>query len=281
MAKFLHHQLGGIRIQRLRDGRHHAHPHQRLDHVAGARRHAVGQFLHRDRIRQNNVAHDFHLIRAQPLQFCLPPLPFALTAHGGERPDTLIFTLDRRLNVDPSGAARIGALLRDHRLRLARHDKAARSANRPGLVLILARARTQPQRFCRLGRCSRRHCRRYSRSSRLRRSFWRACHRGASGFGCRSRFGRLPRHGLGCLAGCFYLRLPGFLFRRLAGLFLAPPRFLRRGQDRDCRFLLAPLRLALLRLLTARADAPPARARSGPEARVSPSAAPVSRPARS
>ena len=37
VAEFLHHQFGGVGIQRLGDGRHHAELHQRLDHLAGAR----------------------------------------------------------------------------------------------------------------------------------------------------------------------------------------------------------------------------------------------------
>ena len=62
MAKLLHHQFGGIGIQRLRDGGHDAEFHQRLDYIAGAGGHAVGQFLHGDRVGQNDVTHHFHLI---------------------------------------------------------------------------------------------------------------------------------------------------------------------------------------------------------------------------
>ena len=46
--------------------------------------HAVGEFLHGDAVGQNDVAHDFHLIGAQPLQFGLAALALALAAHRGQ-----------------------------------------------------------------------------------------------------------------------------------------------------------------------------------------------------
>ena len=140
VAELLHHQFGGVGIQRLGDGRHDAELHQRLDHLAGAGGHAVGEFLHRDRVRQNDVAHDLHLIRAQPLQFGLAALALALAAHRGQRADALVLALDRRLHVDAAGAAAgVGALLGDDGLRLARHHEAAGAADRPRLVLLLRR----------------------------------------------------------------------------------------------------------------------------------------------
>ena len=58
--------------------------HQRLDHFRRAGGHAVGQFLHGDLFGQDDVAHDLHLIGAQPLQFRLAALAFALAADRGE-----------------------------------------------------------------------------------------------------------------------------------------------------------------------------------------------------
>ena len=138
VAEFLHHQFGGVGIQRLGDGRHDAEFHQRLDHLAGAGGHAVGEFLYRDGVRKNDVAHDLHLIGAQPLQFCLTAFAFALAPHRGQRADAFVLALDRRLHVDATGAAaRVGALLGHDGLRLARHHDAARAADRPRLVLLL------------------------------------------------------------------------------------------------------------------------------------------------
>jgi hypothetical protein len=62
VAELLHHEIRGVRIQGLSDCRHDAEFHQRLDHLAGARRHAVGELLHGDVVRKDNVAHYLHLI---------------------------------------------------------------------------------------------------------------------------------------------------------------------------------------------------------------------------
>ena len=62
VAEFLHHQFRGVGIQRLGDCRHDAKFHQRLHHLAGARRHAVGEFLNGNAVREDDVAHNLHLI---------------------------------------------------------------------------------------------------------------------------------------------------------------------------------------------------------------------------
>ncbi len=133
MAELLHDQLGRVGIQRLRDRRHDAELHERLDHLRRARGHAVGQLLHRDRVRQDDVAHVFHLVGAQTLQFSLTALALALAAHGREAADTLVLALDRRLHVDPSrSAAGIGALLRGGDGRLARRQARSRGGGPAG-----------------------------------------------------------------------------------------------------------------------------------------------------
>ena len=62
VAEFGDDQLGGVGVDRLVDRRHHAHAHQRLDHVGAALGHAVGQFLDRDRLGDDDVAHDLRLL---------------------------------------------------------------------------------------------------------------------------------------------------------------------------------------------------------------------------
>ena len=84
VAEFLHHEFRGIGIQRLGDGGHDAEFHQRLDHLAGACGHAVGEFLHRDAVGQDDVAHHLHLVRAQPLQLGLAALALTLAPHRGQ-----------------------------------------------------------------------------------------------------------------------------------------------------------------------------------------------------
>ncbi len=133
VAELLDHQFGGIGVERLRDRRHHAQLHQRLDHVAGAGGHAVGEFLNGNVFRQHDLAHDFHLIGAQTLQFGLAALAFALAAHRGEAAHALVLALDRGLNVDLAGAAAVvRALLGRHDGRLARRQHGERRDGAPG-----------------------------------------------------------------------------------------------------------------------------------------------------
>ena len=78
MAEFGDHQLGGVGVDGLVDGRHHAHLHQRLDDVDAALGHAVGEFLDGDGLRHDDVAHDLrlllqHLQRALLLALAMAP----------------------------------------------------------------------------------------------------------------------------------------------------------------------------------------------------------------
>ncbi len=74
--------LGGVGVDRLVDGRHHAHADERLHHVGAALGHAVGQFLHRDVLGHHHVAHDLALV-LELLQRALL-LALAVAADRGE-----------------------------------------------------------------------------------------------------------------------------------------------------------------------------------------------------
>ena len=100
VAEFLDHQFGGIGVDQLARRGHDAELHQRLDHVRRACRHTVGEFLNGDGVWQDNVAHNLDLIGAQPLQFRLTALTFALAAHRSQAAAAFVLTLDRRLHVD-------------------------------------------------------------------------------------------------------------------------------------------------------------------------------------
>ncbi len=83
VAKLVDDQLGRFRVDGLVLGRHDAHLHQRLDDVGDAFGHAVGEFLHRDRVGQAHFAHDlFALDRAA---HHLAPLALLAPPHRGQR----------------------------------------------------------------------------------------------------------------------------------------------------------------------------------------------------
>ena len=239
-------------------GGHDAEPHQGLDDLGRAGGHAVGQFLHGDLVGKNDVAHDFHLIGAQPLQFRLPPFALALAADRSERADPLVLALDRGLHVDAAGtAAVVGGLPgRDHG-GFAGGRAGTGAARGAGVVVFLAAA-AQPQGFGGRGRRGRRgragaaarvlagtgapggRARGGGGGGRGRRG---GCRRGAGG-------GTLGLGGLGrgLGGGGFALgRFFGFVAGRFlggAGFFLlAPAGFLGGGEDGDL-LLLAPFRLA-------------------------------------
>ena len=255
VAELLHHQFGGVGVQRLRDGGHHAQLHQRLDHLAGAGGHAVGQFLHGDRVRQDDVAHHLHLIGAQPLELGLAALALALAPHRGQRADPLVLALDRGLHVDAAGAAAVVGPSS------ARPPAACAAACRRRRGDGPAGPRRRPPRPSRRAR---------SRSVSVGVG-WRCAGRGAPATdagaarpGARAvartaglggghlrrdrRLGGLrarpPRPFAAALSSSPAARL---LLGGLARLLLAAARFLGGRQDRNL-LLLAPFRLALGRL---------------------------------
>ena len=120
----------------LVDRRHHAHAHQRLDHVGAALGHAVGQLLDRDRLGDDDVAHDLGLLlAAHPLALAL-----AGAADRGKRAHPLAgVVVERAGHGQLAGAAAllVGAA---HRGRPAAQigTTARAGSRRPALFLFLA-----------------------------------------------------------------------------------------------------------------------------------------------
>ncbi len=139
VAEFGDEQFGGIGVDDLVHRRHDAHAHQRLDHIDAALGHAVGQFLHGDRFRDHDLAHDLRLVLAQHAL----ALAFAGAAHRGEAAHALAFLVggQRAGNGHLAGAAaRLVAARRNQRP--ARRRGAARTTGLSrGLFLFLGRHR--------------------------------------------------------------------------------------------------------------------------------------------
>ena len=79
MPELAHHQFGGIRVKRLIDGRHDVHLHEHLDDIDAALRHAVGQLLYGDRVRDDDVTVNLPL--AGGVRGGLALFPFPGAAH--------------------------------------------------------------------------------------------------------------------------------------------------------------------------------------------------------
>ena len=94
MAELGDDQLGGVGVDDLVDRRHDAHAHQRLDDVGAALGHAVRQFLDRDGLGNDHVAHDLDrllLALMQPQALALAGAP-----HRGEAAHPLAFIVGER-----------------------------------------------------------------------------------------------------------------------------------------------------------------------------------------
>ena len=241
MAKFLYHQFGGIGVQRLSDGRHHAHLHQRLDDVAGPCGHAVGQFLHGNRVRQNNVAHDLHLVGAKAIQFGLTALALALTANRGERTDVFVLALDRGLHVDASRAAASVPFSCDDWGFARQQCRPGRRTGRPSSSSSRVPGRRRSVSVGAAGVAGSLPGRPGAPAGPARQAH-------AARRGWRLRLPQPLRPPAAPRprppACCVYLRLPGRLFRRPFGPLLATPRFLGGGEDGDL-LLFAAFRFAL------------------------------------
>ena len=259
MAEFGNHQLGGVGVDRLGDGRHHAQLHQRFHHVGAARRHTVGELLHGDGFRQDHFAHHFQTIRAQQLQLGLTALALTLAAHRGERTHFLVLAFDRGLHIDAAGTAAVADLLgRRHRGAALGCRANARTAHAARRLFLFFRAhagagRLELQGFaCGAGgsRLGARRLRpgaggatRSGRGGTLRLDplgrislLGRGLFRGGGGFGGHSSFGSGDL-GSGSGGGLF----DGPLH---SGFFLTAARFFGRGKDGNL-FLLAAFGLAL------------------------------------
>ncbi len=241
MAEFAHHQLGGVGIDILGDGRHHAHLHQGAHNLAAGGGHTVGQLLHGDGLGQNDFADHFFTPsrRAQQFQLGLAAFAVTLAAHGGERTHFFIGTLKGGLHVDaPAAAVAVAEFFnrRYGRAALGRNGgRAAHTGAARGLVVILgtggAAAGFQLQGFAH-GRGGR-----AGRAGGLRRLGCWLCHGGGHMFGA---------GGLGGFAGGGFGYGAGFgVLKRLAGgVLLAAAGLLGGGEDGDF-FLLAAFGLAL------------------------------------
>ena len=85
-------KFGGIGIDRLVHGDHHAHLHQRLDDIGGTFGHPVGKFRNNDGFRQLHVAHLLFGLLAEAQ--CLLTSLFLLPLHRGKRTLASAFTVD-------------------------------------------------------------------------------------------------------------------------------------------------------------------------------------------
>ena len=138
VAELRHQQFGGIGVDGLVDRRHHAHAHQRLDDVAAALGHAVGEFLHRDVLGHHHVAHHFERLgrlQQRALFFAL-----ARAAHRGEAARALVVVGERAGDGDLAGVApamlqRVAARRRGGALDVGARDRGA---------AILPRVRARP-----------------------------------------------------------------------------------------------------------------------------------------
>ncbi len=250
MAEFLHDQLGRIRVDGLRQRRHHAHAEQRLHHLAATRGHAVRKFLHGDRFRHHHVAHDAFRAGAQALQLLLPALAVAGTAQRGDRTAALVLALDRGLHVDAAVAAAVGGrrgLLDRHRHGAApgRARRATGAAQRRAAALIfILGSVARLQRQARGGRVIRLAGRR--RGGRGPPGLLcRGGHGHRGGLGGLARFllDRAAARGLGGLARLAFGLRGGFLGG--AAFFLGAAGGLLGGRAHHQRLAFALLALAL------------------------------------
>ena len=121
VAHLGHDQLGGVGIDRLVDGRHHAHAHQRLDDVGAALGHALGELLDRDGLGNRDLAIDLLLRRVVGVLAAAVALQAA--THLRRRPAAeIVLALDRAADIDLAGAALGHLAARARRLRQALVD---------------------------------------------------------------------------------------------------------------------------------------------------------------
>ena len=109
MAEFGDHQLGGVGVDRLRQGRHDAELHQGFDDFIAAGGHAVGELLDGDGLGENHFADDFQAVGAEQFELGLAALALALAADRGEAADFLVLAFQGGLDVDFAGAAAVVA----------------------------------------------------------------------------------------------------------------------------------------------------------------------------
>ena len=108
MAHVLGDQLRRVRVERVGQRHHAALTHQQLDDVDGALRHAVGQLLDGDRLRQDDFARDFFLrfLDAVALE------PLGATAERRDRTRALVLAGGGAGDGQAAAVARLGAARR-------------------------------------------------------------------------------------------------------------------------------------------------------------------------
>ena len=86
VAEFLGDELRGVRIDHVGDLVHLSLAHEELDHVDAALRHAVGKFLDRDRLGNDDLACDLFLL----LDLAMAGEALHAAAEGGDRAGALL-----------------------------------------------------------------------------------------------------------------------------------------------------------------------------------------------
>ena len=122
VAEFLRDELRGIGVDHVGDLRHLALLHQKLDDVDAAFRHAVGEFLDGDRLRQDRL-------RATIFSFCSRDMalePLRAAAEGRDRTRALILLAGRAGNGQAAAVLLLGAARR------TRHDDFGRERRAGG-----------------------------------------------------------------------------------------------------------------------------------------------------
>ena len=147
VAEFFGHQRGGVVVDGLGDGGHHAHLEQRLDHVAALQRQLLREIGHGDGVADRDFAHDRCGRLEKP---CAPPPERACSTwrRGLGLPRAPVVRRARsdalRCNWPAKRLARIVVLdAGDHRVRaaglvLGRRCGRRRAARRPAPVLRMA-----------------------------------------------------------------------------------------------------------------------------------------------
>jgi hypothetical protein len=139
VAELADHDLRRVGVDRLVDGRHDAHLHERLHDVGAALGHAVGELLHRDRLGDDDLAHDLGL-RQAAAGHALAVLGGA-PLDRGERAGAELVVVGQRLlqgHLAHRAALVVGALEAERRL-ARRDDRHARAARTRLVVLLLGR----------------------------------------------------------------------------------------------------------------------------------------------
>src|SRR5690606_3134162 len=114
---------------------HHAHLHQGLDDVDAAFGHAIGEFLDRDGLGDDDVAQDLLLLLRTLVM--RPLLALEAAAERGNRPHALVL-VERAGDAELAGAA-LGAVAAATRGRLRRHRAGAGATLAAAFLFIVVR----------------------------------------------------------------------------------------------------------------------------------------------